>query len=83
MMEQWLKCIVFKGMFSDELAIRVSLKRGRWTSCFVPKDKVDGRIGEEGKVKVEVFKRGGTTWAVLPTEYSEAYPVNEADLVAS
>jgi hypothetical protein len=78
MREQFLKCQVYKGMFSDELAIKVSSKRGD-ASFFVPKNLVQE---SEGRVKVRVYREGQTSWAVLPDENQTAVPVEEGDLLA-
>ena len=77
----WLKCEIFKGMFSDEVAIRVAAKRGETSSYFVSKDQVEGPINGPGKVKVRVYRQGETSWAVLPTENAASIPVRESDLV--
>lgn len=82
MFDAWLKCFVFKGMFSDELAVKVSELQGQEASFFVPKSLVRGDVDQEGKVKVRVYREGSTAWAVLPTENRAAIPVREADLVS-
>jgi len=82
MSERWLRCNIVKGMFSDEWAIVYRFKQqGKEASFFVPKDQVVGAVDSEGKVKVRVFRQGDTSWAVLPTEYQESIPVDEADLI--
>jgi hypothetical protein len=78
MREQFLKCQIYKGMFSDELAIKVTSKRGD-TSFFVPKNLVQE---SRGTVKVRVYREGQTSWAVLPDENQTAVPVHEGDLLA-
>lgn len=84
MADGWLRCNIVKGMFSDELAIVYTLKKqGKEASFFVPKDQVVGAVDSQGKVKVRVFRQGNTSWAVLPTEYQDAIPVDEADLVSA
>ncbi len=80
MSHSWLRCRVFKGMFSDERAIVFPLKSGVSSSAFVPKSAVRGEIDQEGKVRVEVFRDNGTIWAVLPTDDRESIPVRETDL---
>lgn len=82
MKRQWLKCRVLKGMFSDERAIVYSMSNGKESSAFVPSAKVRGKIDHDGAVSVEVFQDGDTTWAVLPTEYRDAVPVNRTQLVS-
>ncbi len=78
MSEGWLKCQVFKGMFSDELAVNYRDK----ASVFVHKNEVKRGAGEEGQVRVHYFRSNGTTWAVLPSEDQSVIVVEEADLVA-
>ena len=79
----WLKCFVSKGMFSDELAIKVSALRGEELSVFVPRAEVEGGVDQPGKVRVRVFHQDKTAWAVLPTENRATIPVKDADLVAA
>jgi len=83
MTEQWLRCHILQGMFSDERTIVVYSKSGERIAEFVPKDKVVGEINEDGKLRVKVFQNNGTTWAVLPTDYSESIPVRNEDLVTA
>lgn len=78
MFEKWLKCNVFKGMFSDELAVQY-----RSVSFFVPKDQVNIQENQNGKVKVLVFRDGETSWAILPSENRSIILVDEADLVVA
>jgi hypothetical protein len=80
MVEAWLKCVVFKGMFSDELAVKYQPRRGDPSSFFVPREKVQGEEGE-GKLRVTVFKKDDVSWAILPTENRTIIPIDEADLV--
>jgi hypothetical protein len=77
--EQWLKCRVLKGMFSDERVVVVNEQRDRM-SFFVPSSKVRGGIDEDGEVQVRVFSAGNTTWAVIPTEDTETIPIDRAEL---
>ena len=81
MAEQWLRCSVLKGMFSDELAIVYEFKQNggkpEKSSFFVPRDKV---VESEGKVRVRVVRQGDTAWAILPTENQAMIPIDEADL---
>jgi hypothetical protein len=84
MFEKWLRCRIFKGMFSDELAVQIMQKgEPQEFSVFVPKDKVQGRIDAEGRVRVRVFHRGDVAWAVLPTENQTTVPVDESQLSAA
>lgn len=82
MATRWLKCRILKGMFSDERAVVVKRLDGKATSAFVPVNSVRGGIDQEGQVEVDVFADRGATWAVLPTEYRESFPVNAGDLIA-
>lgn len=81
MSERYLKCHVFKGMFSDELAVKVNSKQGGEPSFFVPKELVKGEVDREGSVRVRVFHKGQTAWAVIPDEQQTAVPVDEAELI--
>jgi hypothetical protein len=83
MSEKWLRCRVYKGMFSDELAIRYVSRDGNCpVAVFVPKGLVEGKIDEEGRVKVTAFHQGNSAWAVLPSDQQLVIPVDDADLVA-
>lgn len=80
MTQGWLKCRVFKGMFSDELAVTCGE-----TSVFVPKENVNAASPEggpvDGQVHVRLFKEGKTMWAILPAESQPIIQIDEADLV--
>lgn len=84
MQEKWLKCRVGPGMFSDESAVTVNSVAALATelrSLFVAEEYVrPDRLSDEGHVRVRVFQRGTTWWAVLPNEEQEAIPVRSADL---
>jgi hypothetical protein len=82
MNEQWLRCQLLKGMFSDEVAIKCMV-RGKEFSVFVPKDFVSGEVDQEGKVRVMVFQLAGTSWAVLPSAQKSIIPINDHDLVSA
>lgn len=77
-----LKCRVLKGMFSNERAVVVYLMNGTKSSAFVPASEVRGEVDRDGDVSVDVFRDGGSVWAVLPTEYRDTLPVRELDLVS-
>lgn len=77
----WLKCGIFKGMFSDEVAVKVSSAQGDDTSFFVSREKVVGAVNGEGKVRVRIFREGDIAWAILPTENAVTIAVRESDLV--
>lgn len=83
-MEQWLRCKIVKGMFSDELGVTLRGKgTANETSVFVPKDQVNGMIDQPGKVKVTVFRQGDTMLAVLPSAEKTVVAVEDADLVSA
>lgn len=78
--ESWLKCTVHKGMFSDELVVEVRTQRNTSESFIVPRDKVEGEVGGEGKVHVWSFEDDGKPWAVFPDPHREVVPVRPGDL---
>ena len=83
MSEKLLSCAVFKGMFSDELAVRYPPQDREGTqvsSFFVPRDHVLGQQDGFGRVRVKVYREGGTVLAVLPNENATVIPVDDADL---
>ena len=80
MPEKWLKCLIFKGMFSDELAVRCTRVSGSDFSVFVPKDLVRGGVNQEGAVRVQVFHKKNIAWAVLPSPDRATIPVRESHL---
>ena len=77
-MMRWLRCAVTKGMFSDERVIRI--RTGM--TFFVHQDQVQEDVGHQGKVRVELLKKGNQCWAVLPTEDTAIVEVNSDDLEA-
>lgn len=82
MTETWLKCIVAKGMFSAELVVVFKSETGEVLSVFVPKEAVEGEIGQEGKVKVRAFDdKKGRKWVVLPTPTADTVPIDDESLV--
>jgi hypothetical protein len=78
--ERYLRCKVYKGMFSDERAIEYPAY-GEKLSVFVPRTKVIEESGGLGKVAVFAFEANGTLWAVLPSAQPETIPVKANDLV--
>lgn len=80
MAQQWLKCNVSEGMFSNERVIAFNMRGNGSLEEFVPADKVEGQ-GKDGRVKVRVITRDDGQWAVLPTPYSETVPVELTQLV--
>jgi hypothetical protein len=68
-------------MFSDEFAVEVSTPEGNPVSFFVPRKDVRGDVDQEGEVRVRVIRKGGTAWALLPTETPVEIPIRETDLL--
>lgn len=80
MFDRWLKCDVFRGMFSDEFAVVVSTSGGECVSAFVPSDRVEGKAEQAGRVRVRVFEETGRSWAVLPNESQTIIAVEPSEL---
>ncbi|MBC8372284.1 MAG: hypothetical protein ISS78_07765 [Phycisphaerae bacterium] len=80
MTDQWLKCKILKGMFSDESTMVYPAESATASSFFVPKEKVRET---DGAVHVRVFREGGTMWAIVPAESQPVIQVNEKDLTPS
>ena len=78
--ERWLRCLVDKGMFNDEMAVTYPPEGTPLHSVFVPIEEVAGNPGEKGHVRVQVFTRAGSMIAILPTNYRDAVTVAEQDL---
>jgi hypothetical protein len=78
--ERWLLCKIVKGMFSDELAVLVRTTSGEEVSVFVPRDRVQGSVDEEGRVKIRSFEAQSKLWAVLPNETQTVIPVDAGQL---
>lgn len=70
MSENWLKCEIGDGMFSDEKSVSYDKM-----SVFVPDNAVD-----QGAVRVMIFEDRGSTFAVLPSSDRTIIPVRKADL---
>lgn len=81
-MSQWLKCRVFKGMFSNERTIVVRVK-GNHPSEFIVPDHAVQQHNHESRVRVKVLNRSDATWVVLPTTDHESVPVEDTELVPS
>ena len=79
--DRWLRCKVFQGVFSDEVAVRVSPKEGDEIAFVVSRNEVVGDHDQPGKIRVRVYREGPIAWAVLPTENHMIIPVNDSDLV--
>ncbi|MEZ6056147.1 MAG: hypothetical protein R3C01_05540 [Planctomycetaceae bacterium] len=77
----WLTCLIYKGMFSDEVVISYPSTGEPVFSDFVPSDRVSGEPGTIGRVKVRVFERNGKQIAILPTCYSDSVLAAPQDLV--
>ena len=82
MFETWLRCNVFRGIFSDEVGVQISPKQGDVFAFIVSRDAVQGDYDQPGKLRVKAYCRGDTLWAVLPTEDQTVIPINDADLVS-
>ena len=82
MAQHWLRCDVRKGMFSDEKVVVIRTQTGEAASFFVPSERVEGPIDQEGRVRVRVFKENSRAWAVVPNENQTVVPVDESQLVA-
>ena len=85
MSDAWLRCKIFKGIFSDEASIEVSPTQGNSFAIAVPLSAVrvssaQGESNQTGTVRVQVFREGNTSWAVLPSDDRPVVSVNEADL---
>lgn len=80
MTQQWLKCKVSKGLFSDERLITVEIKGNRSVDEFVPADQTRGG-DRDGRVRVSIGTINGVLWAVLPAVYSESVPINPTQLM--
>ncbi len=78
----WLRCRVYNGMFSDELAVQYPPGENA-PAYFVPKEKVKRDQNGEGQVSVHVFSTGAVQWAVLPTDDQKAVRIREADLIGT
>jgi hypothetical protein len=81
--ERWLRCLVDKGMFSNERAITYPPEGAALHSVFVPAEDVAGVPGEKGHVRVRIMNEEGAVWAILPTNYRDAVVVAEHDLSES
>ena len=73
-MFKWLKCVIAKGMFSDEVAITIHSATGN-VSAFVQRQDVDL---QRGLVRVEQINN----MIFIPDEYRSMVDVDMADLQA-
>lgn len=76
-MNKWLKCEISKGMFSDEVTVKVRDLQGASIAVFVPKNKVKE---EQRVVSVRAFEGQGKTFAVLPDDRHTSIAVSATDL---
>lgn len=77
---RWLTCRVDKGMFSDELAVTYPADGAWQKSVFVSASDVEGKPGQQGRVRVRLVPRNGHLMAVLPSANQDIVTVREADL---
>ncbi len=72
----WLKCSIGRGMFSDEVAVNVTLRNGAVESYFVPSTEVN-----QDRVRVSLRDRGPVLWATLPTSDNVTLAVDKSKIV--
>jgi predicted Mrr-cat superfamily restriction endonuclease len=77
---RWLVCQVDKGMFSDERAVTYPASGNILKSVFVPATEVHGTPGQQGRVRVRLFRRNNLVMAVLPSENQDIVTIRESDL---
>ncbi|MFI5401449.1 MAG: hypothetical protein ACHQ1G_00720 [Planctomycetota bacterium] len=79
MPEEWLKCEVLPGLFSNEAIVVVRDLAGHAHRYFVPLDAVS-----TDRVRVRVSNGGDLLWATIPTaQPSSVVAVKQEDLVAA
>jgi hypothetical protein len=76
-LNKWLNCEITKGMFSDELTVRVRDAAGASIAVFVPRNKVSE---ERRAVSVRAIQTEDKIFAVLPDERHTSISVPVADL---
>ena len=76
-MKRRLKCEISRGMFSDEVTVKVRDVSGASIAVFVPRDKVNEK---EKVVFVSAYEGNGKTFAVLPDDRHTSITVQQADL---
>ena len=54
----WLRCEIFPGMFSTELAVQITTTDGHLLSFFLPKDSVRELDSTSGEIEVELIEKG-------------------------
>jgi hypothetical protein len=77
---RWLKCLLGKGMFSDEVVVTYPSHGPDRVSVFVPRDSVEGEPGDSGKVRVNLVQRSGELMAILPSASQDIVFVSEGDV---
>jgi hypothetical protein len=77
-MPKWLKCKIFKGMFSDEFTVIVRTRSGEDVAVFVPKDYAQE---SKSRVKVKVSEESGHAIAVLPDASQSEVDVDASELM--
>ena len=83
MSDRWLRCVIRKGMFSDEKTVVIRILSGEDASFFVPREWVQGVEDHEGQVKVRAFHDNSLAWAVVPDETQSIVAVDESQFVTS
>jgi hypothetical protein len=61
----WLRCEIFPGMFSTELAVQITTVDGDILSFFLPKDSVREVDANIGLIEVDLIDRGADFGFVL------------------
>lgn len=78
MNQAWLRCEVYPGMFSDEVAIGVTTDEGTMVSFFLPNDLVN-----DHEISVGVIARNGEYGVVsLPQRTFEGSNVARVPIAA-
>lgn len=77
-MSKWLKCIITKGMFSDEVTVTIVTRSGEKVAVFVPKDSAQT---DHSRVKVRVSEQSGHSLALLPDANQSVVDVDSSELV--
>lgn len=78
--EVFVKCRLYRGMFSDESVVEFPRVSGENT-FIVPKAKVSEESPGHGRLKAKLLTRGDERWVILPTDYSDSVPASQVDLV--
>ena len=83
MEEAQINCIVYPGMFSDELAVELG-----GSVFFVPSSNVivDGdpdKDGIQGRLKVQVMEYEKKWWIVVPSDNRPELPIEHSELITA